>query len=217
MGNPPGRCRGRPPGWRALSRSWRARHARDAAAQRWVQRRLWNHVDRVLSVSSRLAERMSGEVGFPLERIRVIQKRFRSGAISTVDRQGSRQEGPWHFAGHVGHRHRWQNGRGEGPCRPCSMPWCAFSPAGRRFAAVIAGSGPLFEETSRLAASLDLPELRMLGNRDDVRGACSVRSTSSYSAPCPKACRTRFKRQWRAACLWLPRGSVAPTSWLSTA
>src|SRR5688572_25222016 len=39
----------------------------------WVQRRVWHRVDRLLSVSSRLAERMSREIEFPLERITIIR------------------------------------------------------------------------------------------------------------------------------------------------
>jgi glycosyltransferase involved in cell wall biosynthesis len=39
----------------------------------FVQRWMWSRVDRVLSVSSRLAERMSREVRFPLDRIQVIR------------------------------------------------------------------------------------------------------------------------------------------------
>lgn len=42
---------------------------RNLRIQRWV----WGRADGVLSVSSRLAERMASQVGFPLERIRVIR------------------------------------------------------------------------------------------------------------------------------------------------
>ncbi len=38
-------------------------------AQRWV----WSRVDRLLSVSSRLAERMAETVGVPLERVTVVR------------------------------------------------------------------------------------------------------------------------------------------------
>ena len=41
--------------------------------QRWVQRRAWAAADRVLAVSTRLAERMSAETGFPLLRIETIR------------------------------------------------------------------------------------------------------------------------------------------------
>src|SRR5690348_13008997 len=41
--------------------------------QRWVQKRAWERVDRLLSVSSRLSERMAREIGFPLERITSIR------------------------------------------------------------------------------------------------------------------------------------------------
>jgi L-malate glycosyltransferase len=41
--------------------------------QRWPQRLAWSCVDQVLSVSSRLGERMAREVGFPVGRIRTIR------------------------------------------------------------------------------------------------------------------------------------------------
>src|SRR6185503_7394369 len=40
--------------------------------------------------------------------------------------------------------------------------------AGIRFAAVVAGTGPAFQDTQRLANSLNLGEVTLLGNRDDV-------------------------------------------------
>jgi sugar transferase (PEP-CTERM/EpsH1 system associated) len=42
---------------------------RQIKAQRWA----WQHADELLSVSSRLAERMSRDVGIPLDRVRVIR------------------------------------------------------------------------------------------------------------------------------------------------
>jgi sugar transferase (PEP-CTERM/EpsH1 system associated) len=41
--------------------------------QRFVQRRAWSAVDRVLAVSTKLAERMAAETGFPLPRIETIR------------------------------------------------------------------------------------------------------------------------------------------------
>src|SRR5215216_4816401 len=41
--------------------------------QRWLQRHGWSSVDRVLSVSTRLAERMATETGFPLQQIQTIR------------------------------------------------------------------------------------------------------------------------------------------------
>jgi glycosyltransferase involved in cell wall biosynthesis len=43
------------------------------AHQRWLQRQGWSRAEQVLSVSTRLAERMSREIGFPLGRIGVIR------------------------------------------------------------------------------------------------------------------------------------------------
>src|SRR5690606_38208675 len=41
--------------------------------QRRLQRAAWSRVDRVLSVSSRLAERMAAETGFPADRIMTLR------------------------------------------------------------------------------------------------------------------------------------------------
>jgi sugar transferase (PEP-CTERM/EpsH1 system associated) len=41
--------------------------------QRWMQRAGWSCVDQVLSVSTRLSERIATEIGFPLETIRTIR------------------------------------------------------------------------------------------------------------------------------------------------
>ena len=41
--------------------------------QRWLQRQAWMAADRVLSVSSRLAERMTAEIGVPPARITTIR------------------------------------------------------------------------------------------------------------------------------------------------
>jgi sugar transferase (PEP-CTERM/EpsH1 system associated) len=41
--------------------------------QRWIQRRAWSAADKVLAVSTRLAERMAAETGFPLPRIHTIR------------------------------------------------------------------------------------------------------------------------------------------------
>jgi glycosyltransferase involved in cell wall biosynthesis len=54
----------------------------------WVQRQIWRRVDRVLAVSSRLAERMAAAVGFPLGRIHTI----RNGLDLSGFGQGRRRE-----------------------------------------------------------------------------------------------------------------------------
>ena len=41
--------------------------------QRWLQRHGWGRVDRVLSVSTRLTDKMAREIGFPAERITTIR------------------------------------------------------------------------------------------------------------------------------------------------
>lgn len=56
--------------------------------QRWVQRRAWSATDKVLAVSTRLAERMSAETGFPLPKIQTIRNGVdltRFGRMSRAD------------------------------------------------------------------------------------------------------------------------------------
>jgi glycosyltransferase involved in cell wall biosynthesis len=58
---------------------------------RFVQRWVWNRVDRVLSVSSRLAEKMAREIRFPLEHITVIRNGVDLARFQTGNRLGGRQ------------------------------------------------------------------------------------------------------------------------------
>ncbi len=58
--------------------------------QRWFQRRGWAAADRVLSVSSRLAERIAAETAFPLERIRVLRNGVDLARFGRVERAQAR-------------------------------------------------------------------------------------------------------------------------------
>jgi len=60
------------------------------AHQRWVQRRAWASVDQLLSVSSRLAERISLETRFPLARIRTIRNGVDLSRFGHLPRQAAR-------------------------------------------------------------------------------------------------------------------------------
>jgi sugar transferase (PEP-CTERM/EpsH1 system associated) len=134
----------------------------------WVQRRLWHHVDRVLSVSSRLAERMAREMSFPLDRIRVIRNgldltRFQPVANKAGARQALGIPPDRLVIGTVGRTVPVKD-------HPTFLRALArVRDGGIPFTAVIAGTGPSFQDTVRLAESLNLTEeVRLLGNRDDV-------------------------------------------------
>jgi sugar transferase (PEP-CTERM/EpsH1 system associated) len=58
---------------------------------RRIQRWAWQRCDRVLSVSSRLAERMSAEMGFPLERITTIRNGVDLPLFASADRGRGRR------------------------------------------------------------------------------------------------------------------------------
>jgi sugar transferase (PEP-CTERM/EpsH1 system associated) len=149
----------------------------------WVQRRLWNRVDRLLSVSSRLAERMAQEIAYPPDRITVIRNgldlaRFAPAADPVSAKKALGIEPDTLVIGTVGRTVAVKDHA------TLLRALLRLKSAGLRFAAVIAGTGPLFDETARLASTLGLEELRLLGNRDDVpevMGAFDVFVLSSVS------------------------------------
>jgi len=59
--------------------------------QRWLQLHAWSQADRVLSVSGRLAERMSREVAFPLEAIHAIRNGVDLSRFGRVTRADARR------------------------------------------------------------------------------------------------------------------------------
>jgi sugar transferase (PEP-CTERM/EpsH1 system associated) len=140
----------------------------------WVQRRLWHHVDRVLSVSSRLAERMADEIGFPLNRITIIKNgldltHFRPGGDKVAARRALGLAPDRLVIGTVGRTVPVKD-------HPTFLRALArVRAAGIDFAAVIAGTGPAFQDTVRLAESLNLGgHIQLLGNRDDVASILSA-------------------------------------------
>ena len=147
-----------------------------------VQRWVWNRVDQVLSVSSRLAERMSREVGFPLDRIKVI----RNGVDLERFTLRNRAEARAAFGiadedlviGTVGRLV---------PVKDQATLLHALAQLrdeGLSFTALIAGTGRLRDELTALADRLRLSNVRFLGNRDDVHrvlGAFDVFVLSSLS------------------------------------
>ena len=136
--------------------------------QRILQRYAWSRVDRVHSVSTRLAERMAHEVGFPPDRIQTIHNgvdlsRFR-GAISAADARHALAlpvDGP--IVGAVGRLV---------PVKDHVSLVEAIARMGRdgaRATAVIAGEGPLRGTIEARASALGVTEqIRLLGHRQDV-------------------------------------------------
>jgi len=139
----------------------------------WAQRVLWRRVDRMLSVSSRLAERMARDIGFPLSRITVIRNgldldRFQPREDKAAAKLALGIEPNTLLIGTVGR---------TVPVKDHATFLRAvglLQSTGTRCSVVIAGTGPLLEETRQLARSLDLHDVRMLGTRDDVDAVLSA-------------------------------------------
>jgi sugar transferase (PEP-CTERM/EpsH1 system associated) len=148
------------------------------AVQRWV----WNRVDQILSVSSRLAERMCDEVGFPLAKVKVIRNGVDVEKFNPRNRAAGRQAlglaADDLVIGSVGRLV---------PVKDQASLLRALAllrDQGLTFKAIIAGTGRLREELEALAAQLRLDSVRFLGNRDDVdvvMGAFDVFVLSSLS------------------------------------
>lgn len=135
--------------------------------QRWLQRHVWSWADQVLSVSNRLSERMSSEIGFPLEKIETIR--------NGVD--------PLRF-GHMG-RDEARVALGlpadglvigtVGRLVPVKDHFSLLEALrllrheGIEPAVIVAGEGPLRDEISKRAAALGVAhQVRLLGHRSDV-------------------------------------------------
>jgi sugar transferase (PEP-CTERM/EpsH1 system associated) len=137
--------------------------------QRWAQRVAWGHADRVLSVSSRLAERMTKQIGFPPSRVSTIRNGVdlsRFGGAGKDKADARRQLGlPEHatIAGAVGRLV---------PVKDHASLVTAIGKirdAGTDVALVIAGEGPLRHALQRQIVSLGLESsVHLLGHRPDV-------------------------------------------------
>ena len=136
------------------------------AARVKAQRLAWKRVDRVLSVSSRLAERMARDVGFPVERIHVIRNGVDTARLHPGHRNAARAE----FGLSPGEIVLGTAGRLV-PVKDQATLLRALAilkQRGLSFTGLIAGKGPLLDELTGLAASLGLTDVRFLGNRPDV-------------------------------------------------
>jgi sugar transferase (PEP-CTERM/EpsH1 system associated) len=137
------------------------------AHQRWVQRRAWASADQVLSVSSRLAERIARETGFPLSRIRTIRNGVDLSRFAHISREDARARlgigggGPLAVA--VGRLV---------PVKDHMMLLEAMALLRRDDVDVtlaVAGDGPLQSALVERASTLGIGNcIRFLGHRDDV-------------------------------------------------
>jgi sugar transferase (PEP-CTERM/EpsH1 system associated) len=128
-----------------------------------VQRLMWCRADRVLSVSSRLAERMAEGTGFPLERITVIRNGVDLSRFQAWDRAEARRALGLPAEGIiVGTAARLV------PVKDQANLLHAFkrlADDGIEFTGVIAGEGPLRGELEAQAAALGLQSrVRFLGH-----------------------------------------------------
>ena len=141
--------------------------------QRWVQRRAWAAADQVLSVSSRLAERMAAETRFPLHRIRVIRNgvdltRFgahnRAAARTTLQLESSAR-----VAVAVG---RLVPVKDHITLLDAAN---AMARQGRVFTLLLAGDGPLHPALVERASALGISDrVRFLGHRADIEVVLSA-------------------------------------------
>lgn len=128
-----------------------------------LQRLMWRRADRVLSVSSRLAERMADGTGFPLERITVIRNGVDLSRFQACDRAEARRALGLPERGLiVGTAARLV------PVKDQANLLNAFkrlADEGVEFTGVIAGDGPLRAELDAQAAALGIQaRVRFLGH-----------------------------------------------------
>jgi sugar transferase (PEP-CTERM/EpsH1 system associated) len=136
--------------------------------QRGCQRYAWSRVDRLLSVSSRLAERMAREVGFPLNRIQTLRNgvdlsRF-AGHISQAEaRRALNLPAEGAVVGAVGRLVPVKDHLG------LLETVALLGRDGLRPLIVIAGDGPLRGDIENRAAALGINhQIRLLGHRQDI-------------------------------------------------
>ena len=136
---------------------------RNVPVQRWV----WNRVDQVLSVSSRLADRMADVIGFPRERIVTIPngvdlERFKPGGAHEAKRALGLHENEL-VIGTAGRLVPVKDHQ------TLLTAWSILKQRGIRFRGVVAGCGPLEADLRLKAVALGLEEeVRWLGNRPDI-------------------------------------------------
>jgi glycosyltransferase involved in cell wall biosynthesis len=132
-----------------------------------VQRLAWGRADRLLSVSSRLAERMSVTTGFSRDRISVIRNGVDLSRFGAVARGEARRAlgipGDTFAVGTAGRLV---------PVKDQAMLVAALgamAASGIGFVALIAGEGPLKRDLEQQAAAAGIADrVRFLGHRPDI-------------------------------------------------
>jgi sugar transferase (PEP-CTERM/EpsH1 system associated) len=132
-------------------------------AQRWV----WSHVDRLLSVSSRLAERMSAAVGISVDRITVLRNGVDLTRFGRTGRNDARQSlGVADDVALFGHAGRLVEVKDQAALVAAAA---VLKAQGRRFRVVIAGEGPCRTALEAQIAREGLADcVQLLGHRADV-------------------------------------------------
>jgi sugar transferase (PEP-CTERM/EpsH1 system associated) len=135
--------------------------------QKLVQRRAWSNVDQVLSVSTRLAERMAAEVTFPLEKIRTIKNGVDLSRFGRMNRRDAREAlgvpADGLTIGTVGRLVAVKDHFSliEGVAR--------LRQSGLTPLMLIAGDGPLKNDIAARAAALGIAsQVKLLGHKSDV-------------------------------------------------
>jgi sugar transferase (PEP-CTERM/EpsH1 system associated) len=132
-----------------------------------VQRWAWSRVDRLLSVSSRLAEKMSAAIGMPLERITVIRNGVDLSRFGSVTRAEARREmGIGDDEVVIGHAGRLVPVKDQAALVHAAA---LLRDKGLAFRVLIAGDGPLRADLARQIAELGLGDhVELLGHRGAV-------------------------------------------------
>jgi sugar transferase (PEP-CTERM/EpsH1 system associated) len=132
-----------------------------------VQRLAWGRVDQLLSVSSRLAERMAAATGFSIDRVRVIRNGVDLSRFGTVAREDARRElGLDDSTLVIGTAGRLVPVKDQ---RQIVDAVAELSRRGGSVTALIAGEGPLLGELQAQAAARGVADrVRFLGQRSDL-------------------------------------------------
>jgi sugar transferase (PEP-CTERM/EpsH1 system associated) len=132
-----------------------------------VQRWLWPRVDVLLSVSSRLAERMAATVGIPLERVTVVRNGVDLSRFGSTPRAEARQalRVPDNVVV-IGHAGRLVEVKDQASLVQAAA---LLKSQGVSFRVVIAGEGPLRPALEAQIAALGVGDcVSLLGHRGDV-------------------------------------------------